>query len=339
VRLSNALYITDHRAKIGTSKSTLRVTDEDGTWTRVPMESLDAVVLLSNAQITSQALAACVRRGIHVTSLSRSGRVRFQVRGDVSGNVELRRAQVLATLDDDHKLQLAQTFVAGKLQNARLAVQRWRWDAPERLRGMLQRREEHITDRLNALGGAPHTNHVRGLEGEGTRQYFRSMGAVLGQQGWRFDTRTRRPPRDPVNALLSFTYALVTSEVVGALTAIGLDPQIGYLHEHRPGRPALALDVLEELRVAHADRFTVRTLTRHEVITSDFEVHPGGAVHLTDDGRRSVLSLYEAFRDEVVSHGLLDRSVGRWALPHVQATLLARHLRGDVPRYAPYVMR
>lgn len=339
MRLSNVLYVTDHRARIGTSKSRLRVTGEDGEWTRVPMESLDAVVLLGNAQVTSQALAACVRRGISLTSLSRNGSVRFQVRGGVNGNVELRRAQLLATLDGGHKLVLARTFVAGKLQNARLAVQRWRWDAPALVRPMLQRREDHITDRLDALSRTRNADHGRGLEGEVTRQYFRSMGAVLERQGWGFGARTRRPPRDPVSALLSFTYGLVASELTGALTSIGLDPQIGYLHEQRPGRPALALDVLEELRTGHADRFAVRTLTRHEIDHDAFETRPGGAVHLTDEGRKRVLRLYEVFRDEEVEHRLLDRDVGRWALPHVQATLLARHLRGDLPRYAPYLAR
>jgi len=336
--MTNALYVTDHRARIGTTRSSLKVTGGDGKSRRVPMESLDAVVLLGQAQVTSQAMAACVRQGIPITSLGRNGRVRFQVRGGTNGNVHLRTAQLQATLEESHKLELAKSFVAGKLQNARRAVMRWSWDAESGTRSMLVRRAEHIGDRLTALATARDTDHVRGFEGEGARQYFRAMSAVLDRHGLGFVSRNRRPPRDVPNALLSFVYSLVTSEVAGALTAVGLDPQIGYLHEQRPGRPALALDVLEELRTGHADRFVVRSLTRHEISVEDFEGRPGGAVHLTDDGRRRVLELYESFRDEEIGHPVLARTVERWMLPHAQAILLARHLRGDLPAYPPFVM-
>jgi CRISP-associated protein Cas1 len=338
MRMTSPLYVTDHRARVSTSKSSLRVRHGDGSTTRVPMESLEAVVLLGHAQITSQAMDACVKRGIPVTSLSPGGRVRFQVRGGVSGNVELRRAQVAATLDSDHKLALARSFVAGKLQNARRAVLRWARDADGPQRSMLERRERHITDRLLAVPASRDANHLRGLEGEAARQYFRALGAVLGRAGYTFIDRNRRPPRDAPNALLSFVYGLVTAEVSGALTAVGLDPQIGYLHEPRPGRPALALDVVEELRTGHADRFVVRSLMRREVTPNDFETRPGGAVHLTDGGRRQVLGLWREFCDEPIDHILFSARIERWMIPHAQATLLARHLRGDLPAYAPFVM-
>jgi CRISPR-associated protein Cas1 len=240
-------------------------------------------------------------------------------------------------VDGPHKLALARSFIAGKLQNALRAVRQWTWDAPDLQRGMLQRRAQHIADRLGGVDRCRDADHLRGLEGEAARQYFAAMGAVLRANAVPFDGRSRRPPRDVGNATLSFVYGLVTAEVAGALEAVGLDPQIGYLHEQRPGRPALALDVVEELRTGHADRFAVRCLTRRQVTVDDFESRPGGAVHLTDDGRKKLLVAYERFRDEEVNHGVFDRPVARWALPHAQAILLARHLRGDLPVYPPFV--
>jgi CRISPR-associated protein Cas1 len=153
-----------------------------------------------------------------------------------------------------------------------------------------------------------------------------------------FRTRTRRPPRDPVNALLSFLYGLLTSETSGALQTVGLDVQIGFLHAARPGRPALALDLMEEFRPGIADRFAVRLIGRRQVRAEHFMFTPGGACYLTNEGRSIVLSAYESFKTEETPHRLLGRTVPRWTLPAVQATLLARHLRGDLPVYPPYVI-
>ncbi len=338
MRLSSTLFVTEHRARVGTSKASLQVTQADGTRTRIPMESLDAVVLLGQAQVTSQAMAECVRRGIPITSLTRGGSVRFSVRGQTNGNVQLRRAQHAASVDAESSLQLSRLFVAGKLQNARRALQRWSWDAPSLSRGMLERRRAHVEDRLVALDRAGDLEQLRGMEGEAARQYFRGMSSALSHHGLGFRSRTRRPPRDVANALMSFTYGLVTAELVGALEAIGLDPQVGFFHQPRPGRPALALDLLEELRTGHADRFVVRSLTRREIVVNDFESRPGGAIYLKPARRKHVLARYETFREEEVHHGLFGRRIERWAVPHAQVLLLARHLRGDLFAYAPYVV-
>lgn len=340
MRLLTTLYITDHRARVGVQSSALMVAQGDGARMRVPLEALQTVVLACNAQITSEAMAACVRHHVGVTSVRRNGAIRFALRGGISGNVHLRVAQVRAADDPDRVSQIARWLVAGKLQNLRLMLQRWSWDANTPTKRALRRIATMIEDRVAALAAAGDTNAIRGYEGDGTRIYFRGLRLHLAASGsaLTFDRRNRRPPRDPINALLSFAYGIVLGEVAGALDSVGLDPQIGFLHGIRAGRPSLALDLVEELRPAVADRFVVGLATRGVLSDADFLHTTGGACYLTDDGRAKFFEAYEQFKSAEVPHRLLGRSLPRASLPVVQATLLARYLRGDLPAYPPYVM-
>lgn len=337
MRALNTLYVTSHRARITTRKGSLVVHDPDRGRARVPMESLEAVALLGHAEITSPAMAACVQRGIRVTAHTRSGRIRFCVSGATGGNVELRTRQLQAFQDPEASAAIARSLVAGKLQNARAMINRWAWDSHPRERSLLDDQRERIGDALRALSGATDGDRIRGIEGDGSRRYFRALAVALSRTPFPFRARTRRPPLDPPNALLSFVYSLVHAELVGAAESHGLDPQVGFLHRLRPGRASLALDIAEELRPAHADRFSVRLLRRGELTPEDFTTRPGGACHLSDDGRAKVLQRYEAYRDTDTDHPLLDRAIPRWSLPHVQTTLMARHLRGDLTDYPPYL--
>lgn len=339
MRVMSTLHVRDHYAKVGLQKQALVVTAGCAK-TRVPLETLDGVILLGGAQVTTDAIAACVKRGVRLSSLQRNGRLRFSAGGTVGGNVHLRVAQVVAATDPEHVAALARWFVAGKLQNYRRLLLRWSWDAEGIRRGNLNQQADVVAERVGALVGVTNGDRIRGIEGDATRRYFKGLASQLASTGTRlyFSGRNRRPPRDPVNALLSFTYGLVLTELVGALDAVGLDPQVGYLHGLRSGRPALALDLLEEFRPAVADRLAVRMIARHQVRAEHFLVTPGGACYLTDEGRGHVLNAYEAFKEEETPHRLLGRNVPRWSLPAVQATLLARHLRGDIPAYPPFVL-
>jgi CRISPR-associated protein Cas1 len=338
MRVTGTLYVTDHRAKVRLRRGTL-VVEQPDRCQRIPIEALDGVVLTGRAEISNDAMGELARRGVRIAALSRTGRLRFVVGGPVSGNVHLRIAQLRRSADDCSALDVARVIVAGKLQNCRRAVQRWSWDARDNARWVMDREADVIADRVAALGTASTGDQVRGIEGDGTRRYFKCAGlhlrvteALLG-----FDRRTRRPPRDPVNALLSFSYGLLLAELVGALDAVGLDPQIGFLHRPRPGRPGLALDLLEEFRPAFADRFAFGLLNLRKLRGEHFQV-TGAAYYLNDEGRTAVLAAYEDFRNEEVAHPVLGRTVGRWALPAVQASLMARFLRGDLPVYPPYIM-
>lgn len=336
-RILSTLYVTEYRSHVRAQKGNLVVIRPDGK-ARVPIESLDAVVLFGG-QITTEAIDLCVRRAVRVAALRRSGRVRFTISGPPAGNVYLRVAQLRAADDANAALDLARMFVAGKLQSYRTLLARWGVEArgPERTVMVVAR--EVIAERISALPSAMDGDVVRGLEGDATRRYFKGLRAHLAGRTdvGSFITRNRRPPRDPVNALLSFLYGVTQAEVDGALDSIGLDRQVGFLHGLRPGRSALALDVLEEFRPL-ADRLAVRLLTRRQLRLEHFVRTEGGATYLSDDGRTAVLSAIETWRGQEVEHRLLGRSVPIWALPSIQATLLARRLRGDLPAYPPFVL-
>lgn len=306
----------------------------------MPIETIEAVTLLGGGQMTSQALSHCIDRAIRVAALRRNGRLQWVVGGPTKGNVLLRVAQVTATCSPADTLPIARAIVAGKLENYRRLIARWADSASTPERSMMVNERSAIADRLGALTTAADGDLVRGIEGDGTRRYFKCLRAHLtsSRVALRFDGRTRRPPRDEMNALLGFLYGLVLSEVVGALDAVGLDPQVGFLHGLRPGRPSLGLDLLEEFRPSIADRFAVALTTRQTIRPEHFTRTAGGGYYLTDEGRELILRHYERYRAEQVVHRLLDRDVPRWSLPSLQATLMARHLRGDIPVYPPFVM-
>lgn len=336
MRYLNTVYVTDYQARIGRSKGSLIVTTP-GTKQRIPLEALDAVTLLGGGHITTDALAACAERQIRVSSLRRGGAVRFTVSGPRGGNVHLRVAQHRVSADDVASLEIAKYIVAAKLQSSRRVLLRWSRDGSGVVERALRDRAHLVAERIGRIQNSTSGNHLRGIEGDAARVYFAGMRMVLAASPFQFATRNRRPPRDPVNALLGFSYGLLVSELTGAAEAVGLDHQIGFLHRPRSGRPSLALDLAEELRPL-VDRLVVRVLRRRELDPDDFIRTPGGAIYLSDSGRATFLRLWEASKAELIEHLLLGRRVERWALPSVQATLLARYLRGDLAGYPPFVL-
>lgn len=336
MRHLNTVYIGEHRAKVTRSKGSLVISKESGK-TKLPLEAIDAVTILGGASMTLDAVAACVERGVRVAVLRRSGAVRWMATGPTTGNVALRRAQHRRSDSRTDRLALNRHLVAGKLQNSLRIVRRWARDAGTERRSRIEDRADLIAERIGRLASSPTDDHVRGIEGDAARAHFACLGIVLDGTGFPFVARTRRPPRDPVNALLGFGYGLLITELVGAAESVGLDPQIGFLHGDRAGRPALALDLAEEFRPL-TDRFVVSALRRRQFSLDDFEVSPGGGTYLTDDGRSTFLRFWEEHKSDEFHHRVLGRSVERWALPGVQATLLARHLRGDLSVYPPFVV-
>ena len=337
MRYLSTVYVRNHRARVRHRRGALVVSSPEGSQ-RIPLEAVDALVVLGGAQITTQALDACVRRGVRVAALGISGAVRFVVNGPTSGNVHLRTAQFDAVMDEGRSLALAKAIVAAKLQNSGSVVGRWSRDAKDpQAAERLAVRGAQIRERVGRLAGADTADHVRGVEGDAARIYFRAVGQTMASSNLEFSGRTRRPPRDPVNALLGFCYGMLVTECIGAAESVGLDYQMGFFHRPRAGRPSLALDLAEEFR-ALTDRFVVSLVRRRQVGPGDFDHTPGGGVYLSDDGRPRVLEAWEAHKETEIRHQLLGRSVGRWALPSVQATLLARHLRGDLPAYPPFVL-
>ena len=337
MRYLSTVYVRDHRARVKHRRGSLLVSSPEGSQ-RIPLEAIDSVVMLGSGQITSQALEACVQRGVRVAALKMSGAVRFVVGAPTGGNVHLRMALYRAVADGAHALTLSKAIVAAKLQNSRKVVDRWSRDERDpdaTLR--LAECAEQILGRIPRLGEVDTPDLVRGIEGDAARAYFGAVAQVLSKGDLPFSLRTRRPPRDPVNAMLGFCYGLLVTEYIGAVESVGLDYQMGFFHRPRSGRPSLALDLAEELR-ALTDRFVVSLVRRKQVGPDSFIRTPGGGVYMTDEGRTALIKAWEAHKEEEISHSILDRRIGRWALPSVQATLLARHLRGDLPAYPPYVL-
>ena len=337
MRYLSTVYIRDHRARVRHRRGSLLVSSPEGCQ-RIPLEAIDAVVILGSAQVTTQALEACVRRGVRVTALQMSGAVRFVVGASTGGNVHLRTSLYRAVTDDAHSLALSKAIVAAKLQNSRKVIDRWARDEKNLAEARrLAKRATQISERISRLASADTANHVRGIEGDAARIYFGGVGQVVSKSDIEFSMRTRRPPRDPVNAMLGFCYGLLVTEFIGAVESVGLDYQMGFFHRPRPGRPSLALDLAEELR-ALTDRFVVSLIRRRQVSPDSFVQMPGGGVYLSDEGRTSLIEAWEDHKGTEIYHGVSGRQIGRWALPSVQATLLARHLRGDLPAYPPFVM-
>lgn len=337
MRYLNTVYVRNHRARVRHRRGSLLVSSPEGSQ-RVPLEAVDALVMLGGGQITTQALEACVKRGVRVSALRRSGGIRFVVGHQTGGNVHLRTALYRAVTDPTHSLRLARSIIAAKLQNSRKVLGRWARDEkdPENTRNLASRAEA-ILARIPRVAEAVTPDELRGVEGDAARTYFGGLRIALAHCDLQFSGRNKRPARDPVNATLGFLYSLLVGEYIGAIETVGLDYQMGFFHRPRSGRPSLALDLAEELRPV-TDRLVVTLVRRRQLVPPDFTETPGGAVYLTDDGKARLIRAWERHKEIEFAHPVLGRTVGRWALPSVQATLLARHLRGDIASYPPFVM-
>jgi CRISPR-associated protein Cas1 len=275
-----------------------------------------------------------------VSWLTSFGRFRARVSGPTAGNPLLRRAQYEVHADIDGRLAIARGMVAGKIHNARQVLLRAARDATGARQEALRASAERQSEQLGETGRATNIAALLGTEGTAARDYFAAFSALspdLDTPSGEF-LRSRRPPTDPINCLLSFLYGMLRVAVHGALEQVGLDPYIGYLHGVRPGKPALALDLMEEFRPLLADRLALTLLNRCELQQSDFEYLPGEAVRLTEDGRRKVLNAWQRSREREWPHTQLKRSIPAALLPLVQARLLARHLRGDLEQYVPWMV-
>lgn len=336
-QLLNTLFVQTQGAYLRLEGDTVCVEIEGELRLQVPLHHLGGLALFGNVLISPYLLSRCAQDGREVAWFSENGRFTGRLTGPVSGNVLLRRAQHRALDDASKTLELARRFVEGKLKNARTVLQR-----AIRERGATAGLEaalaEHETG-LRLLPQARNLDEVRGLEGNAASAYFTALGDMVLVPEFPFTGRNKRPPRDPVNALLSFLYALLLTDCTAALEGVGLDPQVGYLHALRPGRNALALDLMEEFRAWCADRLALALLNRRQLSSKHFEDRPGGAVHLNEAGRKEVIIAYQKRKQERVQYPLFKEPVPIGLLPHIQARLLARYLRGDLSRYPPFLGR
>jgi len=347
----NTLYLTLAGAYVSRDHLTLKVEVERVTKLAVPIHHLESVCVFGQASLSPPALQLCWEHGVAVNYFSENGYLLGRWEAVPNTSVALRRSQYRVADDPSKSASIARQCVAGKLQNSRQSLLRSarETDNEAEAAGLKQCAEElaRLLDKLHrGVNGeeaqTPQTvDQIRGYEGQAASLYFGAFSLHLRQQRDAFDftVRSRRPPLDAVNCLLSYLYALLRHDCIAALTATGLDPFVGYLHTERPNRPALSLDLMEEFRPMLADRLAITLINRRQITPDDFVTREGGAVEFTQAGRKTVITAWQTRKQETVIHPLLEQEFRIGQLMLAQSRLLARHLRGDLPEYLPCVLR
>ena len=341
----NTLYVTTQGAYLNKDGANVVVSIEGAERARVPIHTLVGLVGFGRVALSPPLLGFCAEAGVAITYLSEQGRFLARVQGPVSGNVLLRREQYRRTDDPEGCAAIVRSLVIGKALNQRAVIRRALRDHGERMAApasaILEAAERRLTDIARRAERPQAADALRGLEGEAANVYFGVFDALIRAQNedFRFEGRSRRPPLDPVNALLSFVYALLVHDVRSALETVGLDPAVGFLHRDRPGRPSLALDLMEEFRPFFADRLVLSLINRRQVSAKGFRRLENGACLMTDEARKAVLVAYQERKREELRHPYLGEPTTVGLLWHIQAQLLARHLRGDLDGYPPFVWK
>ncbi|CAI07972.1 conserved hypothetical protein [Aromatoleum aromaticum EbN1] len=342
MQLLNTLYVTTPESYLHLDNDTLRVEVERETRLRVPLHHLGGVVCMGNVMLSTPLMHRLAGDGIGLVLLDGNGRFKARLEGPVSGNVLLRRAQHIQSADTDFALQFARSCIAGKIRNARQMLLRGARDARnEEESARITRAAEDLAAALRSVPGSGDADILRGVEGEAARQYFAALNLLVREDArpvFQMDGRSRRPPRDRMNALLSFLYSMLMNDCRSAVEAAGLDPQVGFLHVLRPGRAALALDLMEEFR-PFADRLALTLINRGQIAGDDFVERAGGAVLLEGDARKAVVVAWQERKQEELTHPLLAQAIPLGVVPLVQARLMARTVRGEMDTYLPFLVR
>lgn len=339
-KLLNTLFISTQEVYLRQEGEAVAVIKDHATLTRFPLHALAGIVTFGNVAISPYLAAKCAEIGLTLSCLDINGRFLSRITGPISGNVKLRLAQVHAYDDPAHKGEIARSCLIGKLMNTRAILLRRMRDHGST--DSLLAAADALLDVLRRVRDAePDAKRLRGLEGEAAAQYFAVFNDLLvpDNPAFRIASRSRRPPLDPMNALLSYLYTLLAHDCRGACEAVGLDPQIGFLHEIRPGRMSLALDLMEEFRPLFADRLALTLVNLKQLSAKDFITTESGAVLLKEDARKTLLTAWQKRKMEVARHPYLGDKVPLGLFPHLQATLLARHLRGDLDAYPPFIAK
>jgi len=338
----NTLFVTTQNSYLSKEGETVVVSVNKETKLQLPIHTLSGIVCFGNVAMSPFLMGFCAENGVTISFLTEYGRFLASVRGETSGNVLLRREQYRRADDKKASCKVARSILLGKLSNCRTVLLRALRDHPEKL---ADSHIERIAGRLSfSIDQAQKTEDlelIRGVEGEAARDYFSVFNDLIVAQksDFQFHERSRRPPLDNVNCLLSFVYTLVMHDVRSALESVGLDSYVGFLHRDRPGRPGLALDMMEEFRPFLADRLVLSLINREQVNQKGCITSETGAVLMEDDTRKTVLMAYQQRKQEEIEHPYIKETVHIGLLFYIQALLLARHLRGDLDGYPVFIWR
>ena len=337
-KLLNSLYILSEDAYLSIDGETVVVSYSDGSRKRIPLHTLENIVSFSYKGASPALMGACASKGIMMSFYSPHGKHLANVTNDTSGNVYLRRTQYRLA-DDRTALDISKNFIIGKLYNEKYVLLRCVRDHELRINAeKIRRAATIISECMKDVGEVNNSDSLRGIEGNAAAEYFQVFDEMILQnkEVFRFEDRNRRPPTDPLNALLSFAYSLLANECGNALHGVGLDPYVGFLHVDRPGRKSLALDLEEELRAPYADRFVLTLINNRMLDGKDFIEKENKAVTLTDNGKRIFLAEWQKKKRQMITHPFLKEKIEWGLVPHVQAKLLARFIRGDIDQYPPF---
>ncbi len=338
-KLLNTLYVSTQGVYLHREGETVVAEREKQVVLRLPIHTLSSVVCFGNVLVSPFLMGLCAERGVHVSFLTENGRPLARVEGGKTGNVLLRVAQIEAARDPAKCAAIARSFVIGKVLNARNVLQRRLRDHGDD--AACAKAVSSLANVAQRLKNANDVELVRGLEGEAASDYFAAFNSLIVAQwdDFKMEGRTRRPPRDPMNALLSFLYVLLANDCAGAAKSVGLDAQVGFLHALRSGRASLAFDLMEEFRAFFADRVALSLVNRGQIRKKDFKFTESGAVEMSETARKTVLVEWQNRKKDEVLHPFLNERVAAGLLPFVQAQLLAKHLRGDLDAYPPFLVK
>lgn len=341
-KLLNTLYVTTPEAYLSLDGENVVVSVKGEERLRVPLHNLQNIVTFGWQGASPALMHHACRLGIGIAFFSGTGRFLCRAVGEEQGNVLLRREQYRVADDERRSLRIAVNMIGAKTANARAVLTRFLRDHPLSAGGTVMRdAADYLAASLPKIRDAADDGILRGLEGVNANRYFSVFDFMILQNktDFRFETRERRPACDPVNAMLSFCYSVFANECASALMSVGLDPYVGVMHTDRPGRKSLALDLMEEFRSIACDRFVLSLINLRQITVADFVVKENGAVFLEDEARKKFLAAWQKRKKEVVMHPFLGEKCEWGVLPFVQAQLLARHIRGDLDEYPPYLWR
>jgi len=338
----NTLYITSPDAYVRKEGMTFVVEIDDKKALQAPVHTIENIVCFGFKPLTPAIMAFCAENNIGISYMSMHGKFLARVYGEQRGNVLLRKTQYNFSDSENSSLGISRNIVAAKITNSRSVLQRHlrnHEDGDEN--EIVSRSVEDLSSFVNLVKTANNLETLRGYEGESASIYFRCFNNLITSQKEDFimNGRSKRPPLDYVNALLSFVYMLLVNELRSALETTGLDPQVGFLHRLRPGRPSLALDLMEEFRAYIADRVVLNLINLRQVDKNDFETRDTGEIRMSEKCRKEVLVAYQKKKDEVIEHPFLGEKTTLGLLPHIQCMLLARYIRGDIEEYPPFYMK
>ena len=338
-KLLNTLYITSDNKYLSLDGNNVVIKEEGTAVGRLPLHNLEMIVSFSRLGASPALMGKCAEENIPIVFLNPNGTYLARVEGKTRGNVLLRKKQYRISEEEQESLLIARNIILGKIYNARWVIERTKRDHNMQVDvDKLMRVSAKLQDSLKGIVTCNSIDTLRGQEGELAALYFSVFDEMILQQkdDFFFHGRNRRPPMDNVNALLSFCYTLLTNMVAAALETVGLDPCVGFLHGDRPGRYSLALDMMEELRSALADRFVLRLINKRIVTAKDFIKKEDGAVLLTDNARKTVLDEWQKRKQDQIEHPYLKEKIQWGMVPYAQAMLLSRYLREDIDSYPPF---